>query len=387
MPGNVPWALNAEYLKIQPLLTPVTVGDIELSHRVVMAPLTRMRARMPGNVPWALNAEYYQQRTSRGGLIISEATPVSPYGHGYYATPGIHTPEQVDGWKLVTRAMHENGGRIFLQLWHVGRQSHNDLQPGNVPPVAPSAISAGGMAFTREGEKPNSVPRALRLEEIPGIVEEFRKGAENAMEAGFDGVEIHGANGYLLEQFLSDHANLRTDEYGGSLPNRARFFLEVVQAVVGVWGSRRVGVRISPSNTFGGIEHTDRWETFSYLVQKLNRFKLAYIHLIEPRVQSSLDVEPQNDLGSDRFHPLMTGETKLISAGGHTRETGNDAIASHVADLVAYGRYFVSNPDLPHRFAMEAPLNPYDRTTFYGGTEVGYTDYPALEPVAKAVLG
>jgi len=364
---------------IQPLLTPVRLGPLELPNRVVMAPLTRMRAHMPGNIPWELNAEYYCQR-AEAGLIISEATPVSATGHGYYATPGIHTEEQAEGWKIVTRAVHEAGGRMFLQLWHVGRQSHNDLQPGGALPVAPSAISPGGEAFTKDGPKPNPMPRALKLEEIPGVVAAFARGATLAKAAGFDGVEIHGANGYLLEQFLSDHANQRTDIYGGPLENRARFFLEVVTAVVGVWGGDRVGVRISPSNTYGGIEHTDRWDTYSYLVEKLNAFGLAYIHLVEPRIAGNVDIDPQHDLGSDRFRPLITGDTKLISAGGHTQKSGNETIADGHADLIAYGRNFIANPDLVERFRENGPLNRYDRSTFYGGTEKGYTDYPFLTP-------
>lgn len=374
----------------QLLLTPVQLGPFTLPNRVVMAPLTRMRAHMPGNVPWEFNAAYYRQRAT-AGLIISEATPVSTTGYGYYGTPGIHTDEQTEGWKVVTNAVHEEGGRIFLQLWHVGRQSHEELQPGHVLPVAPSAISAGGTAVTKHGPKPNPVPRALETGEIPLIVHDFARGAARAVEAGFDGVEIHGANGYLLEQFLSDHANHRTDIYGGSLENRARFFLEVVAAVVEVWGSERVGVRISPSNTFGGIEHTDRFATYAYLIGKLNAFNLAYIHLVEPRVAGNVDVEPAADLGSDRFRPLITGNTKLVSAGGNTPEIGNRAISEGHADLIAFGRSYIANPDLVERIREHAPLNPYDRSTFYGGTEKGYLDYPTLNELAgrapSAALG
>lgn len=371
----------------QPLLTPVKLGPLSLPNRVVMAPLTRMRAHMPGNIPWELNAEYYRQR-AEAGLIISEATPISPTGYGYYGTPGIHTEAQMEGWKKVTNAVHEAGGHMFLQLWHVGRQSHPDLQPGGVLPVAPSAICSGGQSHTKEGLKPHPVPRALALEEIPGIVADFAHGASLAKEAGFDGVEVHGANGYLLEQFLSDHANLRTDRYGGPLENRARFFREVVAAAVGVWGGERVGVRISPSNTYGGIEHTDRWATYAYLVGELNRFGLAYVHLVEPRVAGNVDIEPEHDLGGERFRPLIVGDTKLISAGGHSQASGNRAIAEGSADLVAYGRNFIANPDLVERFRQSAPLNPYDRSTFYGGSAKGYTDYPLLAPgMAKDPAG
>ncbi|HSI82582.1 MAG: alkene reductase [Candidatus Methylacidiphilales bacterium] len=362
----------------QPLLTPITVGHMQLSHRVVMAPLTRNRAQMPGNIPWALNAKYYGQRATPGGLLITEATPVSPSGHGYYATPGIHTEAQVEGWKQVTEAVHARGGRIFLQLWHVGRQSHSDLQVGEAQPVAPSAIIATGESYTKEGNKSHSMPRALRREEIAPIVQDFHDGAARALRAGFDGVEIHGANGYLLEQFLSDHANQRTDDYGGPLENRARFYLEVTEAVLSAAGAQRTGIRVSPSNTFGGIDHSDRWGTYSWLVGKLNTYQLAYIHLVEPRIAGNVDIEPAYDLGSARFRPLITGDTKLISAGGHTQQSGNELIASGSADLIAYGRHFIANPDLPARFARHASLNRYNRTTFYGGDETGYTDYPAL---------
>lgn len=358
------------------LLLPGSIGPYHLHNRIIMAPLTRMRAG-DGNSPTAMNADYYRQRAS-AGLIISEATPVSPFGHGYRDTPGIHSKQQIEGWKLVTRAVHDAGGRIFLQLWHVGRMSHPALQPGRVLPVAPSAIAPEFTAPTHEGLQKAVAPRALESKEIAQVVGEFRRGAQYAMEAGFDGVEIHGANGYLLEQFLSDNSNHRTDEYGGSIQNRARFFLEVTDAVQQVWGPDRVGVRISPSNTYGSIEMSRRWETFSYLLQQLNNFKLAYIHLVEPRVDGNADIDPQFDLGADRFRPLVTGSTKLISAGGHTRESGNRFIKEGWADFIAYGRHFIANPDLPRRFALNSMLNQPDRSTFYGGTDKGYLDYPVL---------
>ncbi len=364
-----------------PLLRPVRLGPLELPNRVIMAPLTRMRAA-EGNVPQPLNAEYYRQRAG-AGLIVTEATPVSPYGHGYADTPGIHTQEQVEGWKLVTRAVHEAGGRIFLQLWHVGRQSHPVLQPGGALPVGPSAVISGESSPTRQGLLPQPVPRALELSEIPGIVEEFRQGALNAQAAGFDGVEVHGANGYLLDQFLHDNSNLRTDEYGGSIENRARFFLEVTAAVVSVWGGARTGVRISPGGEFGGVNDSNRLALFSYLVRQLNRFSLGYIHLVVPRVVRGEDVAPRFNLGPEIFHPLMTGDTKLIAAGGYKFEDANKTIADGWADMIAFGRLFISNPDLPERFALGAPLNPYDRSSFYGGAAAGYTDYPALEEFAE----
>jgi N-ethylmaleimide reductase len=362
------------------LFDSLQLGAVEIPNRIIMAPLTRMRAHMPGNIPSELNAEYYRQRAT-AGLIISEATPVSPYGHGYFNTPGIHTEEQAEGWKLVTRAVHEAGGRIFLQLWHVGRQSHTDLQPGGVAPVSASAIASGEQSPVAPGVvKKSSVPRALETGEIPGVVAEYKRGAELAKQAGFDGVEIHAANGYLIEQFLSDGSNQRTDRYGGSIENRARFLDEVTEAVTQVWPGDRVGVRLSPANTFGGITTTDRWGTYSHVVKTLNRYGLAYLHFVEPRVSGSSDAKQYDDaLSSRNFRPLMAGATKLISAGGYTPETAASVVAAGEADAVAFGRLFIANPDLVERIAKKAPLNPYIRASFYGGTEKGYTDYPFLE--------
>ncbi|PSM49942.1 alkene reductase [Chroococcidiopsis sp. CCALA 051] len=359
------------------LFSPVRLGRYELPNRMVMAPLTRNRAG-EGNVPRELNAEYYAQRVS-AGLIITEATQVSPQGLGYPFTPGIHSQEQVEGWRLVTKAVHDRGGKIFLQLWHVGRISHPDLQVDGALPVAPSAIAPSeGMAATYEGEKPYVTPRALETAEIPGIVEQYRQGAKNALAAGFDGVEIHSANGYLLDQFLHDGSNHRTDEYGGSIENRARLLMEVTEAVVSVWGADRVGVRLSPSGTFGSVYDSDLKALFTYVVDALNQFELAYLHLVEPRVAGNETVEnPTSELSSKYFRPIYKGT--LISAGGYDRESGNAVLASRDADLVAYGRLFISNPDLPQRFALNAQLNPYDRSSFYGGDKRGYTDYPSLE--------
>lgn len=310
------------------LHAPISLGPLALRNRIVMAPLTRMRAAMPGNVPQEMNARYYAQRAS-AGLIISEATPISETAHGYYATPGIHTPEQAKGWKLVTRAVHEQGAPMFVQLWHVGRVSHPDLQPNGVLPVAPSAIGPGGMTITAAGLQAIPVPRALETSEIAGIIEDYRSAAKRAMDAGFDGVEIHSANGYLLEQFLSDHSNQRTDGYGGSTQNRARLLLEVVAALSEVWGPGRVGVRLSPSNTAHGMDFTDRWETFSYVFRQLDRIALAYVHLVEPRVSGSQDTEPVFNLGSARFRPLLTSGQRLISAGGH------DGVSAAAESLLA----------------------------------------------------
>lgn len=366
------------------LFTPLQLGPMTLPNRIIMPPLTRMRASMPGNIPWELNATYYRQRAG-AGLLITEGTPVSPWGHGYYHTPGIHSQAQTEGWKRVTRAVHQAGGRIFLQLWHVGRVTHNDLMPEGGAPVAPSAIAGKGQAYTAPGVmKDYPVPRALETAEVAAIVEEFRRGAVLAKEAGFDGVELHGANGYLIEQFLSDHSNHRNDLYGGSLQNRTRFLLEVVEAVTSVWGADRVGVRLSPANTFGGSEITDRFATYSHVIRELNRFGLAYLHLVEPRVAGNKDLQDFDDaLSSRHFRPLITGETRLISAGGHLQESGEIALALGEADAIAFGRQFIANPDLPERFARGAVLNKYDRATFYGGDERGYTDYPVLPASAQ----
>lgn len=358
------------------LLESVQLGPYTLKNRMVMAPLTRNRASA-GNVPHPLNAEYYKQRAS-AGLIITEATQISPQGQGYPSTPGIHSAEQVEGWKLVTEAVHEHQGVIFQQLWHVGRISHPSLQPNGELPVAPSAIAPEGEASTFSGPQPFVTPRALETEEIPGVVEQYRQAAQNALAAGFDGVEIHGANGYLIDQFLHDGSNHRSDRYGGSIANRTRFLLEVVAAVVEVWGSDRVGLRLSPSGTFGSMADSDPKALFTYVVEALNSFNLAYLHLVEPRVQGNRDEEnPDMALSTHYFRTVYNGI--LISAGGHDRETGEATLNAGDADLIAYGRLFISNPDLPRRFALNAPLTPYDRDTFYGGNERGYTDYPFLE--------
>jgi N-ethylmaleimide reductase len=338
-----------------------------------MAPLTRNRAGA-GNVPHQLNALYYQQRAS-AGLIIAEATQVSPYGVGYPATPGIHSPEQVAGWQLVTDAVHQQGGRIFLQLWHTGRISHPSLQPNGELPVAPSAIAAEGMASTYEGEQPFVTPRALETDEIPTIVDMYRQGAANALTAGFDGVEIHNANGYLLDQFLRDGTNQRTDEYGGSIENRVKLPLEVVEAVIGVWGADRVGIRISPSSTFNSMSDSDPAKHFGYFVEQLNRYNLAYLHVLEP---SESDLRHGGTaVPTSYFRPIYNGT--LMVNWDYDFEKGNAAIASGNADLVSYGKLFLANPDLPERFRLNAPLNQPNPATFYGGDAEGYTDYPNLK--------
>jgi len=354
------------------LLSPYKLGELELPNRIVMAPLTRQRAGK-GNVPYQLNAEYYVQRAT-AGLIIAEATQVSPQGQGYPNTPGIHSAEQVAGWRLVTDAVHQHAGRIYLQLWHVGRISHPDFQPDGALPLAPSAIAPKGQAMTYEGMKPFVTPRALETWEIPEIVEQYRKGAENALEAGFDGVEVHAANGYLIDQFLRDGTNQRTDKYGGSIENRARLLVEVTEAVTNVWGANRVGVRLSPSGTYNDMRDSNPLETFGYAAQALNKFGLAYLHIfeaIEADIRHGATVVPTSHL-KERF------QGTLIVNGGYDKNKGDAVLASGAADLVAFGTLYIANPDLPQRFALNAPLNQPDPTTFYGGGEKGYIDYPAI---------
>lgn len=359
------------------LLTPAAVGPYTLRNRMVMAPMTRSRAG-EGNVPTAVMATYYEQRAS-AGLIVTEGVQVSPQGVGYPNTPGIHSAEQVEGWRRVTDAVHAKGGRIFLQLWHVGRVSHPSMQPGGALPVGPSAIAAEGMIYTASGPQPFVAPRALELDEIPGIVRQFEEGARLALEAGFDGVEIHGANGYLLDQFLRDGSNRRTDGYGGSVAARARLLLEVTEAVVGVWGAARVGVRLSPTNPFNSMSDSDPRATFGYAAEALGRFGLAYLHAV---LSDSADPASEGHalarLLRERF-----GGTFLIN-GGFTRETGEAVLQSGLADLVSFGSLFLANPDLPERFAEGAPLNPPDPKTFYGGDERGYIDYPTRHAAVAA---
>jgi N-ethylmaleimide reductase len=355
------------------LFSPIQLGRYTLPNRIVMAPLTRNRAA-DGNVPHELNALYYEQRAS-AGLIITEASQVSPQGLGYPATPGIHDAAQVEGWKLVTKAVHAKGGRIFLQLWHVGRISHPDLQPNGELPVAPSAITPAGTASTYTGQKPFVTPRALETDEIPGIVEQYRRGAENALAAGFDGVEIHNANGYLLDQFLRDSTNQRTDQYGGSIENRVRLPLEVVEAVVGVWGADRVGIRISPSSTFNDMSDSNPEAHFGYFVERLNPYNLAYLHVLEP---SEADLRHGGKpVPASYFRPLYKGA--FMVNWDYDFQKGNEVIASGNADLVSYGKLFIANPDLPERFKLNASLNQPNPDTFYGGGAEGYTDYPTLQ--------
>jgi N-ethylmaleimide reductase len=356
------------------IFSPFTLGPLALPNRIVMAPMTRNRAGA-GNVPTALNATYYAQRAS-AGLIVSEATQVSPQGVGYPGTPGIHSPEQVAGWTLVTDAVHKARGRIYLQLWHVGRISHPSLQQGGALPVAPSAIAPEGQAMTYEGMKPFVTPRALETAEIAGVVEDFKRGAQNAKAAGFDGVEVHGANGYLIDQFLRDGSNKRTDRYGGSAANRARLLLEVTEAVVGVWGADRVGVRLSPTAPFNDMADSNPAATFSTAVSELNRFGLAYLHIVEPIAGDPVPAGDVPDIGF--FRKIWRGT--LMGNKGYDLARANAAIRDGFTDLVSFAALFIANPDLPERFRRGGPFNPPDRKTFYGGSAGGYIDYPAIGP-------
>ena len=352
------------------LFSPVKLGSIALSNRIVMAPLTRNRASMEG-VPQEINVTYYEQRAS-AGLIITEATPISPMGHGYPLLPGIYTDAQIAGWKKVTDAVHAKGGKIVIQLWHVGRISHPTLLNGATP-VAPSAIKPAGKAFTFDGLVDYVTPRALEANELPGIVADYVQAAKNALKAGFDGVEIHSANGYLLDQFLRDGSNQRTDSYGGSIENRARLLMEVTKAVVDAIGSDKVGLRLSPVNPFNDMKDSNPQAVFNYVTEQLNQFNLAYLHVVEGGIHGGGVADPFDFAAMRKLckSPYMANLS-------YDKERGNAAIASGHADAVAYGVPFISNPDLVERFRKDAPLNEADSSSFYGGTEKGYTDYPTL---------
>ena len=352
------------------LFSPATLGTIALKNRMVMAPLTRNRAG-EGGVPHALNVTYYEQRAS-AGLIVSEATPISPMGHGYPALPGIYTDAQVAGWKKITDAVHAKGGKIVLQLWHVGRISHPSLLNGATP-VAPSAIKPAGKAFTYQGLVDYVEPRALEIVELSEIVTDFVHATRCALDAGFDGVEIHAANGYLLDQFLRDGTNKRADNYGGSIENRTRFLLEVTKAVVEVAGSDKVGVRISPVNPFNDMKDSNPQALFNHVVTALNAFHLAYLHVVEGGIHGGGEADPFDFVA---MRQLFKGA--YMANLSYDKVRGNAAIASGHADVIAYGVPFIANPDLVARFRLDAPLNEADAQTFYGGTEKGYTDYPFL---------
>jgi N-ethylmaleimide reductase len=352
------------------LFTPIALGDLELPNRIVMAPLTRNRASQPGNVPQPINAMYYAQRAS-AGLIITEGSPISEMAHGYPGTPGIHSAAQIAGWQRVTNAVHERGGRIVLQLWHVGRVSHPSLLPHGALPVAPSAIKPAGKAFTHHGRTEFDTPRALETSEIPALIEDFRIAARNARTAGFDGVEVHGANGYLLDQFLRDGSNHRTDSYGGAIANRIRLLWEVVAAVCDVWGAGRVGVRISPLNQYNDMHDSHPQALFNGVGDALRPFGLAYLHVMERDVHGL-------ELPFDFAEVRRRFGGHYIASGGYDKTLATAAIAAGRADCVAFGKPYIANPDLVERYALGVPLNVPDPDTFYEGRERGYTDYPAL---------
>jgi N-ethylmaleimide reductase len=363
------------------LFTPIQVGDIHLENRIVMAPLTRNRA--PDATPTPLMIEYYTQRAS-AGLLISEATAISQQGQGYSDVPGLYGTEQLDGWKKITDSVHKAGGKIIVQLWHVGRISHTDLQPENGAPVAPSAITAKAKTVLIKDGVPTFVdtsePRALSAEELPGLVHTFQAAARNAVEtAGFDGVEIHAANGYLLDQFLKNGSNLRTDDYGGSIENRARLTLEIVRAVTDAIGGGRTGIRLSPVTPAGDVHDTDPQPLFEYVVRQLASLNLAYIHVIEgstggPR---ELSDRPFDYAALKRAYRMAGGKGAWMVNNGYDKALAEKAVADGT-DLVAFGRPFIANPDLVRRLREDAAMNTPDQTTFYGGGVKGYTDYPAL---------
>jgi len=354
------------------VFSPYKLGPLQLPNRLVMAPMTRNRAG-PGEVPGAMAVTYYVQRVS-AGLIVTEGTQVSQQGQGYPGTPGIFTQEQVAGWTRVTEAVHAARGRIFLQLWHVGRISHPSLQPSGAAPVAPSALQPAGTIMTAQGAQPFVTPRALETHEIAGVVDDYRRGAANARLAGFDGVELHGANGYLVDQFLRDKTNRRTDRYGDSAINRARFLIEVTEALVGEWGGERVGVRLAPTNPFNDIADSNPAATFSVALGELKRFGLAYLHIVEPGPTDPVAAGERPDIKF--FRRLWPGT--LMGNKGYDLARANAAVREGMVDLVSFAALFLANPDLPQRFRRGGPFNPPDRATFYASGEKGYTDYPAL---------
>ncbi|MGC1552701.1 MAG: alkene reductase [Bradyrhizobium sp.] len=359
------------------LLEPFKLGSITLSNRLVMAPLTRNRA-LEGLVPNPLAVEYYGQRAS-AGLLISEATQVSQQGQGYQDTPGIYSKEQIAGWRKVTDRVHAQGGRIFLQLWHVGRISHVSLQPKGGAPVAPSAIRAKTKTFVNGTFADVSEPRVLELSEIPGIIDSFRQGAANAIAAGFDGVEVHGANGYLLDQFAKDGTNKRTDAYGGGIENRAKLMLEVTKAVAAAVGSERTGIRISPVTPANDVSDSNPQPLFDYIVDHLNALKLVYIHVIEGATGGPRDIAPFD------YHSLRNRfKGAYIANNGYDLALASKVLSANEADLIAFGKLFIANPDLVERFKRGTPLNTPDKATFYGGGAKGYTDYPVLESAGAA---
>lgn len=355
------------------LFSPLQLGKIDLKHRVIHPPLTRLRANPDDSVS-DMMLKYYDQRASDGGLIITESVHPSYDSRGYIGAPGIYEDHHIAGWKKVTDAVHAKGGKIIMQIAHDGRQSHVDLSNG-VAPVAPSVVPFEGLAFTQNGWVPVSPHREIGTAEIAKVIENFRKAAARALEAGFDGIEIHNANGYLADTFLQDGTNKRTDAYGGSLEKRTKFSLELLDAIISVWGEGRVGLRISPSGKWGAISDSDPQATFGFFVDKLNSYPLAYLHIIEPRIMGTETLEEdQPPVAAAYLRPIYKGQ--IIAAGGFDRAGAEAILDSGDADAVAFGRYFTSNPDLPERLKLNLPLTDYVRDAFWGGNEKDYNDFP-----------
>jgi N-ethylmaleimide reductase len=372
--------------EVRKLFTPLQIGPVTLKHRVVMAPLTRNRSEQPGDIPGDMMLEYYAQRASDGGFIISEATAISVTARGWFGAPGLYSDQQVEGWKKIVAAVHSKGGRMFSQLWHTGRSSHVEM--GGQAPVSASVNpaywqDASHLVSTPGGWTLPSPHRALDISEIPGIVEDYRRAAARAKAADFDGVELHAANGYLPDQFLQDGSNKRTDAYGGSIENRSRFLLEVVEAMVSVWGGNRVSVRFAPSGSWNGMADSNPQALFAYVTQHLNRFGLAYLHIIEPRVKGNVVlIDGLAPVASQQLRKIFQG--KIIAAGGFEPDTAEAIVEEGDADAVAFGRHFLSNPDLPKRIEKGLPLNDYDRDTFYTFEPHGYIDYPSYADLVTA---
>ncbi len=361
------------------LFDTLSLGDLSLPNRIVMAPLTRNRALPDGDVPHALNAEYYAQRAS-AGLIISEASQISAEGKGYAWTPGIYSDAQVDGWRQITDAVHAKDGRIFIQLWHVGRISHTSLQPNGQSPVAPTALAAEAQTFDGTAFVSTSKPRALETSEMSRVVDDYRKAAINAKKAGFDGIELHAANGYLLDQFLRDGANKRSDAYGGSIENRSRLLFEVLDALTEVWPAGRIGVRLSPFSHANALEDSDPQATFSYVVKKISDLGIGYLHMVEGETGGTRDLPEGASIAAIRAQ----FKGVYMANNGYDQELAANAVDGGGVDLVAFGRAFIANPDLVERLAQSAGLNDLDPTTLYGGGAEGYTDYPTQTEKAAA---
>lgn len=370
------------------LFRPVQLGALSLSHRVVLAPLTRQRALPPNNVPQDLNAEYYSQRATEGGLLISEATQISASAQGYPLTPGIHSDEQVAGWKKVTDAVHKKKGLMALQLWHTGRVSNSSYQPSQSKAIAPSPIPIKeGISWRIDGKSgPFETPREATKQDIQNTLSDFYKATVNAFNAGFDAVEIHAANGYLINQFLEDNSNIRTDEYGGSIANRTRFLIEVLHTVIEAAGStERVGIRLSPFGVFGEMHDSNKHALYTHVLSRLNQYKLAYVHLVEPDVPAGSFGTTGPDVNQvlKLKQAAKYSANNLIVCGGHTKQSATKSLTEGASDAVAFGRWFISNPDLPARLKNDWPFNKFDVNTFYMGTSKGYTDYPTYSPKSK----